>query len=450
MKNIIKNKKGITLIALIITIIVLLILAGVSITFLSGENGIVSKAQRASKEYKDAASSEEQSLNGVDANFAKFLGTNLPENTAQTEAGTIVKLPDLWATETMRYLAVDTGLEVASSTKVATVYAVAVGGGTTIPVPYGFYYVGGNLNSGVVISDNEQDKNKYVGQADVPSGFSVSDSLQPVYDLQGNQFVWIPCTVDSYKKTSYGVSYQNTYYDETTYTGELDQISKYGGFYVGRFESGLAKTINSYTATQQNFQYNQVYNLAGVPESKPGKDPWNFIDWTNSQKNSRSMYVNNYVVSGLITGTQWDVMINKIASVDNSKTVTTTWGNVKTQSLTYNGKLATATVSTYWDLTPFGSFVKNGTKATTTGNAGWLLTTGASEQAKAYNIYDVAGNLWEWTEESSYYGGNTSTQYRVARGNSFVETNPDCYRAGTVTTAYTSFHVGYRVVLYMK
>ena len=42
-----KNTKGITLIALVITIIVLLILAGVSIAMLTGDNGILTQAQNA-------------------------------------------------------------------------------------------------------------------------------------------------------------------------------------------------------------------------------------------------------------------------------------------------------------------------------------------------------------------------------------------------------------------
>ena len=52
------KEKGITLIALVLTIIVLLILAGVSISMLTGDNGIISQAQRA-KEMTEASSEEE-------------------------------------------------------------------------------------------------------------------------------------------------------------------------------------------------------------------------------------------------------------------------------------------------------------------------------------------------------------------------------------------------------
>ena len=61
MKKIINNKKGITLIALVVTIVVLLILAAVSISMLSGDNGIMTKAKEA-KNIWDNAETEDQSV----------------------------------------------------------------------------------------------------------------------------------------------------------------------------------------------------------------------------------------------------------------------------------------------------------------------------------------------------------------------------------------------------
>ena len=50
-----------------------------------------------------------------------------------------------------------------------------------VPIPIGFYYVGGTKTDGLVISDSQSDENKYQGQAEVPAD-----------NLSGNQFVWIP------------------------------------------------------------------------------------------------------------------------------------------------------------------------------------------------------------------------------------------------------------------
>ena len=84
--------------------------------------------------------------------------------------------------------------EISEITEVATVYSVSVGDGKTVPVPKGFYYVGGSINSGVIISDNEADK--YDGKTD-------KTTHEYATKLKGNQFVWIPCTIEEYTKIDF-------------------------------------------------------------------------------------------------------------------------------------------------------------------------------------------------------------------------------------------------------
>ena len=448
-----KSEKGITLVALAITIIILIILAGVSINVLIGENGLIGREKLAKEQYTNATIDEQEKLNELEAQLAMGQKTGLPEITTDTEVGVQVKLPDKWATETGRYISTSTGLEVTSATKVATVYAVSIGGGECVPVPYGFYYVGGNLSNGVIISDNEADK--YDGTTD-------KTTYEYTTSLTGNQFVWIPCTTNSsdtsktlYTKTSWGK--QNAEWDTTTPKAELSQIEKYGGFYVGRYEAGLASTITEFTTNQKHTGSNQVYNLDGVPQSKSGVVPWMFIDWTHSKANAESMYNNNYVSSGLITGTQWDVilntLINKTDLTSTDMTNSSTWGNYMNNSISYTGRLARAdygtTNSSAWTLKPFGTLT-SGTTATYSSNNGDLLTTGASATTEKYHIYDIAGNLWEWTEEDSHYA--TSGQCRVLRGGCLWDASSDCpacYR-GCNSVSYTGLPVGFRAVLYIK
>ena len=435
------KNKGITLISLVVTIVVLIILAGVAINLTLGENGVFRKAKQAKEQYGNAVESEEQQLNELYAQLG--VQGELPENTPETDVGTIVKLKDSWATETMRYVSTTDGKDITNVQKVSTVYAVSVGDGNTVPVPTGFYYVGGNLTTGVVISDKEVDK--YNGTDRTAYSYSSQ--------LQGNQFVWIPCNESEYKKTSWGqgnvTNRSNSCWDTTTSGMELAQIRKYGGFYVARYEAGLASTITP--VTTDTIYNSGVYSVAGVPTSKAGQIPWNFISWTQSQINAQSMYNTNSVSSALITGTQWDVMINKIASAE-SKSLTSSgaWGNYYDVATTYTGRYATYNTST----TKLNAFsAEESTNATKAANNYVLLTTGASEKVKAYNVYDVAGNLWEWTEETSYYGGNSATQYRVLRGgscNNASATYPACYRGGNNTVSLTNYTVGFRAVLYMK
>ena len=138
-------------------------------------------------------------------------------------------MPDNWQTITPNYVSLDDGSIVTKSTKVATVYAVSVGGGNTVPIPKDFYYIGGTLDTGVVISSEYADsyeKNK----RDMTSH---SDAI----NLIGNQFVWIPCTVSEYKKSNWASGSQgnqtgrsNCYWGTETNGAELVQIKKYGGF----------------------------------------------------------------------------------------------------------------------------------------------------------------------------------------------------------------------------
>lgn len=184
------------------------------------------------------------------------------------------------------------------------------------------------------------------------------------------------------------------------------------------------------------------------------------ISHTNAKVNAESMYNTETVRSGLITGTQWDVMINQIADMDSSKLLinSTTWGNYANSAPKINiGRLAKGFSSSGWYLAPFEE-IKYSTSEKeefkllgTQNKVGWLWTTGASDETRAYNLYDVAGNVWEWTEESissGTYKGNP-----VMRGGGHVDSGinlPVCYRFGTHGAIRRAFDIGFRVVLYIK
>ena len=85
--NKIKSTKGITLISLVVTIIILLIIAGVSINLLLGENGIIKRTGLAKEEYENVQIAEQESLNEAEKQLADY-NKGLPDNTPNTEAGT--------------------------------------------------------------------------------------------------------------------------------------------------------------------------------------------------------------------------------------------------------------------------------------------------------------------------------------------------------------------------
>ena len=155
-KNKFGESKAVTLIALVITIIVLLILAGVAIAMLTGENGIISKAMQAKTKTEDSKETEEAGLKEIE-NYI---------NGKSAEAGVVV--------QDLKSIKGDgTEGEVIGE-------KVSDGAGGVVPIPSGFYYVGGTAKSGTVISDNLADKEKYKGQEVVGT------------NLSGNQFVFIP------------------------------------------------------------------------------------------------------------------------------------------------------------------------------------------------------------------------------------------------------------------
>lgn len=299
-------------------------------------------------------------------------------------------------------------------TKISTVYAISIGAGESVPVPNGFYYVGGTKNSGVVISDDSGDKNKYAGKEDVGK------------DLQGNQFVWIPCSIENYQKYDWGDKYKNNLYDSRTNIAEETQIQKYGGFYVGRYEAGTSevtlktgKRIGDEQTTSWN---NDIYTVdktteSSKPTTKANEIPYYYSNVPTAEEMSKRMYNTESVNSGLITGTQWDVMINFMSNETN-KSVTNaldenkyldlksncTWGN-------YNNTTLNNCEGRRCIINSSGAVISNweNNVSKTNKNTGnyTLLTTGATEETKKKNLYDVAGNLWECVQEIAIKKGTT-------------------------------------------
>jgi uncharacterized repeat protein (TIGR02543 family) len=278
--------------------------------------------------------------------------------------------------------------------------------GDTYYLPAGFTYVEGTVDTGLVIEDSN-----------------------------GNQFVWVPVVATGleYSKLtgSYttGVTAEQTT-DDTLPSGiasEQAQITKYGGFYIARYEAGIPSNLT----TAINTASASARNVTAVPVSKQNQVPWNYIDYDHAKTNAESMYSNDVVQSGLLTGTQWDVVMKWLESSGyNVKTDSSAFGNY------YNTSWETSAMSSDNEAT-----WSAGRKAARTDA---LFKTGSAATV-SNNIYDMAGNVWEWTNE--IYSTN-----RVARGGYFYSVSggsPAASRNNTSTT-YTRNAFGFRVVLYIK
>ena len=473
-----KQEKGITLMALVITIIVLLILAGVTIAMLTGDNGIISKAMQAKIRTEEAKETEETGLNEIE-NYI---------NGKSAEAGVVVQ--DLKSIKSD-----GTEGEVIGE-------KVSDGAGGIVPIPSGFYYVGGTAKSGTVISDNLADKEKYKGQEVVGT------------NLSGNQFVFIPVngidlkyeqdhTYDGKHEYVYttelsGYTSQSEWSDDS---GEQASVKNYGGFFIGRYEAGYPDEIKEGTIV------NYKNSATGkVPVSKAGVASWNLVNQTVAKAATESMYnaANSKVKSKLVDSYAWDTtckwLKNSGIIKDDSagKVSSTSYGNYYDSTFTIpkgtlyakhiylNKKKDGVSSSWYFWNGGAGKYsygivndekgMKVGVKTgeTVPENAtrpegaedaasnyytadGRIeIATGSSDDTRTNNIYDLAGNMWEWTTETKIRknnGNNTNYTFAVLRGGSFLSGGSNfavVFRYGYSTVSFSNVNIGFRAVLYIE
>ncbi len=391
------NEKGITIIALIITIILLLILVGVSIN-LAIKGDLFGSAEKAVSGTNDKVAQEQTRVDELMGELGRVEEQQRQDN-----------LPGTRVTENTKY----------------------VSNGKTAWIPKGFTVSGikseQSIDNGLVIYD--------IPEGTTPD-WSNPDSVKTKY----NQFVWIPVEVKSsdtedsiasfYRsewttnastggERTTGLSTDYTEPDSTNdtvdKTGIADQITeltksiyKYGGFYIGRYEAGSTTARTSSSSQTAEFVVQQ------------DKYPYNYIIWGKSMSDvsegavylSNNLYAStntNYgATSMLCTGASWDSMLDFIKDSSHSVTDGTTWGNYgDSETYTINrGKYAVYNTSNN-TLENFQDVVNEYPKEK---GKSILLTTGATERNCSKNIYDVAGNVYEWTTESS------SSSNRVDRG----------------------------------
>ncbi len=433
---------GITLIALVVTIVVLLILASVSITVVFGDNGILQLAKEAGEKTNEAMQNDKENI-GNATNYIKSLS---------------------WDT-----------------TKVT---AVTTKDGAIVPVPKGF--VGSEVDGentikdGFVIYENTEGQNL---------NWKADENGDGILDVQQdcNQFVWVPADGVSleYKQDketwkdqayTYNESEDNWKDEEKLYERE-ESVERYGGFYVGRYEAGVPESINygettKYTdkAKAENRNKSEVEEK-DLPASKKGLQSWNYISQENAKALSEKMYEGSKsVTSRLIDSYAWDTICHWFSNSGINVTDSTSWGNYvdadsgenvnglySKHSLTYKPWGWTVNEGNYGKgQVEFNARTGSGTQDV------YELATGISERNKAKNIYDFAGNMFEWTTETEEltdshtekdYEKSAGT-YVVLRGGGFNcsgKTNSASLRDGSGDNKI-AYHINgsFRPVLYVN
>ena len=420
------KNKGVTLIALAVTIVVMLILAGVTISVLNGENGIVKQAQKAKEESKikelkekvriDIAGKRVENINGelrvsVLKEILDKYFDNVPVET-QITSETKLKAKEEYGKYEMKISDIDVG-EITYETSYTIFKDV---NGEQVPIPEGY-----------IVSENS-DENI------VNKGLVISDS-------RGNEYVWISCTVDSssnklqYKRTEWGVEKDGTdnsraIKDELTLkdidvtysktdtdngineeiskeivaqiNAEKESIKKYGGYYIGRYEVGKDNKTAVIKAEQE---------------------PYVNIKWSKAYELAKGIGGGEGATTYLCSSYSWDTAINFIQN--------TTGKNYATSIIGFNGNWKSQEVKD-----SSGKVIKPV-------NTAQRLNTGLT--TALCNIYDMGGNVGEFTTELN----PGTSEPVVLRGGYNVFNGPAGVRWDNSSGGAASSY-GFRATLFLK
>ena len=389
------HKRGISLIVLIVTIIVIIILAAAVILTITKSNPVSSAKEATFKE----------DMSNMQDELSMYLSKKYTDNPTSFDKSSVNLSGDSMVTELPSTKKYKDKISVVEGK--LTLYDDKV---NSDEKKWYIEVVGDSIIES--IRPEWQDtisKVKY--GVPIPIGFTYKEGTKDtglvIKDDKGNEFVWVPATKSTYAKDTSFPSYDNIKPtgDDTLPKGITDEtadVVKYGGFYIGRYEAGVPEGDTS------------TSNKTGIPVSKQGATVWTNIDYTNSKASAESMISNEYVQTGLLTGKAWDTVCHWIKSDDELKD-SRTYGN-------YNNSLAPANE-----------------------NSGTKRTAGFSENWKVKNIYDLAGNVWEWTSEAY-------SSYFIDRGGSYVNDGserPVSYR-NYLNASYMDDLMGFRPRLYIK
>ena len=398
-----KNKMydgGITLIALVVTVVVLLILAGVSLNLVIGNEGILTRSKEAANKYGKQAENEQQGLNDIET----WLGEQFGDGTDSGEDKGVIKVPV--NTKATKNGTID-GKEPNINNPIIPKGYTPINAGNATWGDGNSSPAQSSIDNGLVIKDDNNNEWVWIPvEASTLSNMYATSTKENGETISGDVGVTTkmytktttigktgdtvtisrstPNTTD-YREPDLVVGSDSTSYDKnesyyktilgydspkamaeaftTDYANMIASIQKYGGFYIGRYE----------------------LSNEGVQK---GKETLTYTNWYNLYQKCTTLNASDKVESKMIWGIQWDLACDFISKKGEQKSITnsTTWGN-------------------FLDSTGNAAVMDGETK-----KYGSKQVTGYSEYWKANNIYDLAGNCTEWTQEAN------DTNYRASRG----------------------------------
>ncbi len=420
MQELEKSRKGITLIALVVTIVVLLILAGVTINLLFSDTGLFGKAQEAENAWRNGENSDKEAigdlvnqvndlLNGIGTGGSGTGGDDTPTVPATWDTTKVT--PTLSKDDTQVYVPVPKGFTastIETEQKVEEGFVIKQDGTNNeyvwIPVDetrlnamYTEETATLSGETGVTTSIYSKTSGAKPGE----TGYREPDLVVG----SGSQYDATP----SYQTIVGAGSTQEFAQDMVAEYQEIhDSIEIYGGFYIGRYE--LTGSTSSPTVAKDGTVIGSTdwYNLKAA-----------CMKIVNNEDKQESEII---AKTTMMYGNQWDEVLNWLSSKGYDIEDSSSWGNH----------------SNYNTVAGENKQVDK---------AGEKTTAGYSEYWKANNIYDLAGNCWEWTQEANGTGG------RVGRGGSYNNSgsgSPASYRSGYNPGNDNGSNFSTRPTLYIK
>ena len=353
-KEVKRQVKGITLIALVVTIIVLLILAGIALNLTIGQNGIFSRAQTAANTWRNAETNEQLAMGELEDWMDGYMNGNGGNQGGDYNTGTTVEE------------ARNQNKPFENDTTITDSCTPA----NSIRVPEGFK----------IAKD---------------SALTVEDGIV-IEDKDGNQFVWIPAKTEAeggatinlstggtetivYQRTAFTGENITTQFTETMPSDEEASVNAWGGYYIGRYEAGDKESTEA--KTMRSGQTDATITI------KKGQAPYNYITQANATTKAEGMdTLQEYTTATtkLVSSYAWDTAISYIQIKNRDYGTNSPEGNYRNTTFTYT------------DIT--------GASQTKNNNSSTLVPTGQTTAVS--NIYDMGGNLYEYTTESCSYLGN--------------------------------------------
>ena len=400
-----KQVKGITLVALVVTIIVLLILSGVAINLSIGEDGIFRRAQEGAKVYQNASENEKIELDKVSNYIDDYLNGNNKEDEEEklSEVEEAIKNGTVYENNTTIYDKYSNPVKVPAGFKLAQDSGTDVTKGIVIEdAEAGDEISKGNQYIWVPIGDvkynaNGDIKTINLGRYSFDARYN-SDTQQ----LEGTGTTTMRQSADNYIEVveiDVGQSYK--YIEKTS--GASNTIAKdlgdfitkaknAGGYYIGRYEAGK---VDGNTDT---------FNI------KKGQEVYSEINQLDAATLARNLYSsNNNFESDLINSYAWDTAIVYIQ--------------------TFSGDTDYSLQSRF--------------------QSGITITGNAHDEENNYdvrcNIYDIAGNVREWSTETYTDNLNPST----SRGADYITSTSFTAHRTFNSTSYEPIDISFRSILYL-